>query len=183
MKKTTLLKILIGLVSVLILLFSLSLINSNYIHNQSEKEYGLSSDHEAEQKYLHDLTIKNRNIRNNWSNYINVSTNQYSYYGIGGIENLKIVCKNDTPYVIDELYVDVCYVIDDGSCYKIESIVFNNVPANSEVQKDAPNSSRGKKVSLDILDIYSDKLNFLYNITTPLPDGTNDPYFSKVRRR
>lgn len=186
MKKTTLLKILIGLVIVLIILVSLSFIDSHQDFEEQlsiDKKVDSVMQDDAKQKYLHELTIRNKQIRNNWKEYINVSPNEYKYFDMGGVENLKIICKNGTPYKLDVVYVDICYVIDDGTCYKMEQLTFNNVPANSEMSLDAPNSSRGKKIDLDILEIYSNDLNFLYNLTTPLPDGTNDPYFSKVRHR
>ncbi|MET3025921.1 hypothetical protein ABXT06_04535 [Flavobacterium sp. UW10123] len=186
MKKNTLLKILIGLVAVLIVLVSLSFIDSHRdFEEQLKIEKGIDSvfQNEAKQKYLHDLTVKNRQLRNSWTEYIGVKTNDYTYYEVGGVENLKITCTNDTPYKLDVVYVTVCYIIDNGTCFKTEDVTFNNVPPNSQMSVNAPNSSRGKKISLDILEIYSDDLNFLYNLTTPLPNGTNDPYFSKQRHR
>ncbi|PIF34668.1 hypothetical protein CLU81_5329 [Flavobacterium sp. 9] len=186
MKKTTLIKILIGLVTVLIILVSLSFIDS---HHDFEEQLSINKkvdsvmQDDANQRYLHDLTVRNKQIRNSWKDYIKISTNDYNYFDLGGVENLKIICKNDTPYKLDVVYVDVCYIIDDGTCYKTEELTFNNVPPNSEMSLDAPNSPRGKRISVDVLEMYSDELNFLYNLTTALPDGTNDPYFSKVRHR
>jgi hypothetical protein len=122
-------------------------------------------------------TEKNKNYRNNWQDYISVSTNQYSYYELGGIDNLQIVATNKTEYKIDEITVNICYEIDNGSCYKTEDITIYNIPANSEKSESAPNSNRGKKIILNIMEIYSDKMNFGYAPGT-WANNSRDPYFT-----
>lgn len=179
MKKTTLLKILIGLVTILIILVSLSFIDSSSgsdFENEMESQKLVDS---VASSIDEDLTIKNREMRNNWSTYFKVSTNKFNYYEIGGIENLQISFVNDSDYLVNNAYVDVCYIIDDGSCYKTESLLFKNVEPHSIVTQDAPNSSRGKKVSLEFSQIYSDKLNFLYGQNVVGTRSSIDPYFSK----
>jgi len=179
MKKTTLLKILIGLVAVLIILVSASFMNSqSQSRSDFEKEME-SAKYVDSVASVEDLTAKNREIRNNWSNYFKVNNNKFSYYEIGGIENLQISFTNDSDYVVDNAYVDVCYVIDNGSCYKTESLLFKNVQPHSIVTQDAPNSSRGKKISLEFSQIYSSRLNFLYGQTVAGTRSSIDPYFSK----
>lgn len=182
MKKNTLLKILIGLVAVLIILVSASFMNSRPSFEDEIKSQKLvdsvTSSLEKE-TYLENLTIKNREIRNNWNTYFKVSYNKFSYYEIGGIENLQISFTNDSDYVVDNAYVDVCYVIDNGSCYKTESLLFKHVAPHSIVTQDAPNSSRGTSIRLEFSQIYSDKLNFLYGQTVVGTRSSIDPYFSK----
>lgn len=126
-------------------------------------------------------TEKNKNYRNNWPNYISVSTNQYNYYGIGGIENLQIIATNKSEYKIDEITVNVCYEIDNGSCYKVEEVIIYNIPANSQKSENAPNSERGKNVSLNIMGIYSDKMNFAY-APGNWANNSEDPYFTKEKQ-
>lgn len=126
-------------------------------------------------------TEKNKNYRNNWQDYISVSTNQFSYYEIGGIENLQIIATNKTEYKIDEITINVCYEIDNGSCYKTEEVIIYNIPAKSQKSENAPNSSRGKKVSLNIMGIYSDKMNFGY-APGNWANNSDDPYFTKVKQ-
>lgn len=182
MKKTTLLKILIGLVAVLIILVSASFINSRSpadFKNEIESQNYVDSVASSLVDTSEDLTIKNREIRNNWNTYFKVSNNKFSYYEIGGIENLQISFTNDSDYLINNAYVDVCYIIDDGSCYKTESLLFKNVQPHSIVTQDAPNSSRGTKIRLDFSQIYSDKLNFLYGQNIVGTRSSIDPYFSK----
>ncbi|MDD5151427.1 MAG: hypothetical protein PHC28_13295 [Flavobacterium sp.] len=124
-----------------------------------------------------EITAKNKNYRNNWFNYISVD-DKFSYYGIGGIEDLRVIATNKTDYLINEVTVRLCYVIDNGSCYKNEDVTVYNIPPNSSRSVDAPSSSRGKNVGLEIIGIYSDKMNFLF---TPdiLTSGIDDPYFKK----
>lgn len=182
MKNNTLLKILIGLVSVLIILVFLSFIYSydrGYNQNQFEKVSDSLSDSTVKAVYLHDLTLKNRQIRNNWDTYFKVNTNNYSYYDFGGIEHLQVSFLNDSDYLVNNAYVDVCYIIDNGTCYKTETLLFKNVPPHSVLTLDAPDSSRGKKITLEFSQIYSDKLNFLYGKSSLGLKSSIDPYFFK----
>ena len=126
-------------------------------------------------------TEKNKNYRNNWQDYISVSTNQFSYYEIGGIENLQIIATNKTEYKIDEITINVCYEIDNGSCYKTEEVTIYNIPAKSQKSENAPNSNRGKNVSLNIVGIYSDKMNFGY-APGNWANNSDDPYFTKEKQ-
>ena len=128
-----------------------------------------------------EITEKNRNYRNNWQDYISVSTNDYSYYEIGGIENLEIIATNKTEYKIDEITVNVCYEIDNGSCYKTEEITIYNIPAKSQKSENAPNSNRGKNVTLNITGIYSDKMNFGY-APGNWANNSDDPYFTNEKK-
>lgn len=91
-----------------------------------------------------------------------IGTNKFNYYEIGGIENLQISFVNESDYLVNNVYVDVCYVIDDGSCYKTERLLSKNVQPHTIVTQNTPNSSRGKNITLEFSQIYSDKLNFLY---------------------
>jgi hypothetical protein len=178
MQKNTLLKILIGLVAVLIIIVSASFMESRPSLEDEIKSQKLidSVSHSLE---MENLTIKNREIRNNWNTYFTLKNNEYSYYDIGGVENLQISFTNDSDYLVNNAYVDVCYIIDDGSCYKTESLLFKNVQPHTIVTQNAPNSSRGKKISLEFSQIYSDKLNFLYGQDNLGTKSSIDPYFSK----
>ena len=123
------------------------------------------------------ISVINKKYRNNWFDYISVDR-KFSFYGIGGIEDLKIIAINETDYLIDEVTVKICYVVDNGSCYKNEVVTVYNIPPNSSRSVDAPSSSRGKEVGLEIIGVYSDKMNFLYTPSI-LTKGVDDPYFNK----
>ncbi|GAA4045489.1 DUF4339 domain-containing protein [Flavobacterium chungnamense] len=127
------------------------------------------------------ITEKNKKYRNNWSDYISVATNDFTYYNIGGIENLQIIATNKTEYKIDEINVTVCYEIDSGECYKTEEITIYNIPPNSQKSENAPNSSRGKNVLVNIVGIYCDKMNFGY-APGNWANNSDDPYFTNVKQ-
>jgi hypothetical protein len=127
------------------------------------------------------ITDKNKKYRNNWSDYISVAPNDFTYYNIGGIENLQIIATNKTEYKIDEINVTICYEMDNGECFKTEEITIYNIPPKSQKSENAPNSGRGKNVSLNIMEIYSDKMNFGY-APGSWANNSDDPYFTKVKQ-
>lgn len=127
------------------------------------------------------VTEKNKKYRNNWSDYIAVTTNDFTYYNIGGIENLQIIATNKTEYKIDEINVTVCYEIDNGECFKTEEITIYNIPPKSQKIENAPSSNRGKNVIVNIVGIYSDKMNFGY-APGSWANNSDDPYFTNVKR-
>lgn len=127
------------------------------------------------------ITEKNKNYRNNWQDYISVSTNEYSYYEIGGIENLEIIATNKTEYKIDEITVNICYVIDNGNCFENKEITIYNILPKSQKSEPAPNSKRGKNVELNISEIYSDKMNFAY-APGNWANNSDDPYFTNEKK-
>ncbi|MDI5898741.1 hypothetical protein [Flavobacterium yafengii] len=179
-------KILIGLLVLLFLVFAIFVTasfasNNNSIVSDSEPYPFVDSSNSVSEKERINLEItrKNMEYRNNWQNYINVNTNEYSYHEIGGVENLQVVATNNTSYLITQMTVNVCYVIDNGDCYLNKEVVIYNIPANSTKSEFAPSSARGKKIRLDIIDIYSDKMNFHYQIATSV-NSSADPYFTKM---
>jgi hypothetical protein len=116
------------------------------------------------------------NYRNNFTNYLTISTNNYSYRDIGGISDLKIIFNNNTDYVIDAASVIVGYVQANGNYYKTEIVNFENIEAFSQQTQYAPNSDRGLRVEIDYEQIYSKKMHFLYPSNNGNPE---DPYFYK----
>ncbi|SHJ17048.1 DUF4339 domain-containing protein [Flavobacterium haoranii] len=183
-KNNVLRNVLIGLGILLISVLVISAINSE----PSEAELELmdikadSIIQKSERERINsEKTIKNRNYRNNWQDFLTVTTNKYSYYEIGGIENLQIIVTNKTEYKIDEFKVNVCYVIDNGDCYKNEQITIYNIPAKSQKSEPAPNSNRGKRVDLFVEEIYSDELNFGY-APGNWSKNSDDPFFTKEKR-
>jgi hypothetical protein len=180
MKNNTLLKALIFLVIILIFVVGYAYVDSHSMDDATVnyKLDSLSIQHEKDtQNAL--ITERNRQIRNNWENYIEATTNRYTYYEIGGVENLQVIITNNSDFKLDEVIVDVCYVIDDGSCYDTRQVKIYNVPAKSQKYIDAPNSNRGKNIELSITNIYSDSLNFNYSLYHAENGDDNDPYFTK----
>ena len=131
-----------------------------------------------------ELTIKNRNFRNNFEKYIKVSTNNYSYNELGGISNLDVIVTNETDYMLDEVNVNVDYIKDNGEIFKSEIVTINNIPAHQDKSASAPESNRGTSVEVRMDAITSKKMHFCFYATNGIgtyvvPDNANDPYFCK----
>lgn len=123
-------------------------------------------------------TEKNKEYRNNWSNYISATNNRYSYREIGGIFELEVVVTNSTEYMIDEVEVQVGYVKENGDYFKSETVRVYNIPANSTRSQVAPDSERGKSVKMTIYGITSKKMHFCYAPGT-WANNLEDPYFCR----
>ena len=131
-----------------------------------------------------ELTIKNRNYRNNFEKYIRVSTNQYSYNEFGGISNLDVIVFNDTEYTLNEVIVNVDYIKDSGDIYKNESVILNNIPPYQNKSASAPESSRGTSVAVRMDGIRSKKMHFCFFATNGIgtytePEFPEDPFFCR----
>jgi hypothetical protein len=123
-------------------------------------------------------TAKNMKYRNNWYNYINASSNSYSYSEIGGISDLEVIITNQTEYMLDEVEVLVSYVKTNGYNFKTETVTVYNIPANGTKSATAPESNRGTSVNLDIQGIISKKMHFCYSAGN-WSNNSDDPYFCK----
>ena len=163
------------------------LVVTNLITNyeRSQQQEGAARLMEAQQnektRLNAEISAKNKNYRNNWQDYISVTNNEYKYYSLGGIEDLEVIATNNTEYKIDEMTIDVCYIIDNGTCFKNEEVTIYNIPPNSTKSVSAPNSTRGKSVQLTVMGIYSDEMNFSFAPGNWAKDS-DDPYFSKEKR-
>lgn len=124
------------------------------------------------------ITEKNMNYRNNWSNYIRVSTNNFTYSEMGGIKNLEVIVTNKTEYMLDEVEVLVLYIKANGESFKTETVTVYNIPANGSKNTSAPESIRGTYVESDIQGIISKKMHFCYS-SVAWGNNSEDPYFCK----
>jgi GYF domain 2 len=132
---------------------------------------------EDEKKRINEaITAKNMNYRNNWNKYIRVGRSSYTFSTLGGIDEFTVKVYNDTEYMLDEVVVNVTYIKTSGDTYKTESVVINNIPANSFKTGTAPSSSRGTSVDVNIAGVVSKKMHFCY----PYENGNSeDPHFCK----
>lgn len=185
-KNKTLRNVLIG-VGVLVLLFigiSVASSNSEPTYNENGEFIGVDSSatsvvDEERNRINEELTIKNRNYRNNIEQYVGANTNRYSYNELGGISNLDIIVTNNTEYLLDEVNVNVDYVKDNGGIYKSEIVTIYNIPAKQDKSVSAPESDRGTSVEAKIQTISSKKLHMCYDNTFAPKAGEIDPYFCK----
>lgn len=189
-KSKTLRNVLIGLGVAALLLISLNLIskNSEPIYKENGEFIGVDTaavtlDFEKD-RINEELTIKNRNYRNNFEKYISVSTNQYTYNELGGISNLDVIVTNDTDYMLGEVIVNIDYIKDNGGIFKSEILTLNNIPAHQNKSASAPESNRGTSVQVRMDGIRSKKMHFCFYATNGIgtytePENSNDPYFCK----
>ena len=124
------------------------------------------------------LTEKYMGYRNNWSNFIVVGNNAFSYSEIGGISNLLVVIYNRTDKSIDEVQVQVDYIKANGGTFKTETVSVTNIGPNSNKSVSAPSSERGTSIKMQIENISAPSFHFCY------PSGMEgnknvDPYFCK----
>jgi hypothetical protein len=104
-----------------------------------------------------------RYIRNNWTDYFEVSRSGYTAEGLGGISNLEVYFENKTGYLVENVYAVIDIYTANGYIYKTESIYFTNVPAYKTVSYKVPYSNRGTSVgSPRIGGIESSLINFCY---------------------
>jgi hypothetical protein len=189
-KKTTRnIVIVLGVLSLLfmgLMAFSYADSDSYYDENGNliEINNAASIDETERNRINEELTIKNRNYRNNFEKYIRVSTNQYSYNVLGGISNLDVIVFNDTEYMLNEIIVNVDYIKDNGDIYKSESIIINNIPPYQNKSVSAPESSRGTSVDVRMDGINSKKMHFCFFVTNGIgtfsePEFPEDPYFCR----
>lgn len=189
-KSKTLRNVLIG-VGVLALVFiglSLASNDPEPIYNENGEFIGIDNSKVAvdseKDRINEELTIKNRNYRNNFEKYIKVTTNEYTYYELGGISNLDVIVANDTDYMLNEVNVNIDYIKDNGEIFKSEIVTLYNIPAHQNKSASAPESNRGTSVEVRMDAITSKKMHFCFYAKNGIgtyaePENSDDPYFCK----
>jgi hypothetical protein len=117
-----------------------------------------------------------RQTRNNITNLIQLTTNQYSINTFGGISNLDLIVTNNTDYTIDQITVAIAYIKKNDGIYKTEYLTFNNIPAHQNKSLSAPDSNRGISVNLTKQTITAAELNLCYDNSFTPAVGEPDPY-------
>jgi hypothetical protein len=130
------------------------------------------------QRRNEELTRKNMNYRNNWTQYITVTNGDYRASALGGILGLEVVIVNDTDYLLDEVDADVTYIKSNHDTWKTISIPVTNIPAHSKKTVPVEDVDRGTSVKISASSIMSKKMHFYYS--SEYNSGNNeDPYFYK----
>jgi hypothetical protein len=153
--------------------------SSENFYDENNSNVELEDDAQLENDRINaELTLKNRKIRNNITEYVGASTNQCTYDGLGGISNLDITVTNNTDYKMNEVTVSVDYIKDNGDVFKSEIVTIYNIPAHQDKSVSAPESNRGTSVNTSIHSISSKNLHMCYySVSTQV--GEVDPYFCK----
>ena len=97
--------------------------------------------------------------RSNIRNLISASANDYHVGGFGGLSDIEITVNNHSSYTIDEVSVEVQYILSNSKIYKNETLSFQNIQSGSSLILKAPKSSRGQKIDYKITSIKSKDLD------------------------
>ncbi len=97
--------------------------------------------------------------RSSIRNLISASANDYHVAAFGGLSDIEITVNNHSSYAIDEVSVEVQYVLSNSKIYKKEILSFQNIPSGSSQILKAPKSSRGQKIDYKIGSIKSKDLD------------------------
>jgi len=114
--------------------------------------------------------------RRNWNQFISVNTSDYRTGFLGGIKDLQVIVRNQTEYPLDNVVVSVQYLRSNGEVFKTEQYTVNNVPAKATRAVDAASSRKGMKVTLKLVSITSQAMNFCWAASKPAPAGDPDPF-------
>ncbi len=115
-------------------------------------------------------------FRQNWSNYIHVSLNDYKTGLLGGVKDIRMVVSNGTEFSLDNVSATLSYYRANGQLFKTEHLSLDRIPAKTTRQVSAPDSRRGMKVSLRLERITSQDLNFCWSAGKKPAPGDPDPY-------
>jgi len=122
-----------------------------------------------------DSSLIYMDYRNNWPNYISVSTDAIIHAEVEGIKNLSLTVHNQTDKMLDEVVVKVDYITSNGKTCKSQNVTLNNIGANSAKAVAAPDSDKGICVKMEIVSMQARSFHFCYNRNTKT--GSNvDPY-------
>ena len=148
-----------GIVIVLLLLSNIVMSNSNATQNKTTPD---------------DSQI--RQIRNHITDLVQIRTNQYRIDGWGGITNLDIIVKNNTDYPLNNVTVTIDYIKENGGIFKTENLTFEDIPPHQDKSLSAPDSNRGKSVTIKTQNVRATALNLCYDAANIPQVGNPDPY-------
>lgn len=114
--------------------------------------------------------------RNNWANYISLSTDATIHPDADGIKNLTLSVQNQMDKVVDEVKVKVDYITANGKTYKSEIVTLMHIAPNSALTVPAPDSDKGICIKMEIVSIEATSFHFCYNRSMKV-EGNPDPYF------
>jgi hypothetical protein len=93
--------------------------------------------------------------KENILNLVTASVNDYHKGLFGGLSDIQVTVNNRSNYTIDEVTVEVQYLIAGSKLYKTETLHFQNIAPSSNLVLEAPKSSRGVKIEYKIISIKS----------------------------
>jgi hypothetical protein len=97
--------------------------------------------------------------KSNIHNLVTASSNDYHVGAFGGLSEIEITINNRSAYLVDEVTVEVQYILSNGKLYKTETLSFQNIQSSSSLILKAPKSSRGAKIEYRIISVKSKELD------------------------
>jgi hypothetical protein len=86
---------------------------------------------------------------------VKLTSNEFKKKTLGGIKNLELTVKNDSPYDLDQVQVEVSYMKKNEKEVKKETVTFAGIRAHTSKTMSMPESNRGAKVNYRIIGISS----------------------------
>lgn len=96
--------------------------------------------------------------KNNLRNLVTVSVNDYHKGLFGGLSDIQLKVNNRSAFTIDEVIVELQYMLAGSKLYKTENLNFQNIAPSSALILEAPKSTRGVKLEYRILSVRSKDL-------------------------
>ncbi|HXB45883.1 MAG TPA: hypothetical protein VNV85_17570, partial [Puia sp.] len=96
--------------------------------------------------------------KNNIRSLVTVSVNDYHKGLFGGLSDIQLKLSNRSTYSLDEVAVEVQYMLAASKLYKTETVNFQNIQPTSTLTLIAPKSARGVKIDFRILSVRSKEL-------------------------
>ncbi|HEU5052043.1 MAG TPA: hypothetical protein VFT78_02970 [Hanamia sp.] len=118
------------------------------------------------------------NYRNNWANYISISTNANMHPEAEGIKNSSLTVHNETDKLLSDVKVKIDYLTANGKTYKSETVTLSNIGPNSGKTIAVPESDKGVYAKMEIINIEAPSFHFCYSIEKKATANA-DPYFCK----
>jgi len=116
--------------------------------------------------------------RMNWEKFVTVQTNDFRKIELGGIDNLKLMITNTSPYKIDFVKVYVEYLKANNDTAQTAILEFHDIKANETKELFAPDSKRGVSVRSNITNVKSYGMNFCWDRKVAAKKG-EDPFKCK----
>ena len=107
---------------------------------------------------LPDATELKTLARNSIRSMLTASVNEYRKGAFGGLSEIEITVNNRSAYTLDEVTVEVQYLLANLKLYKTETLSFQNIAPSSSPSLEAPKSSRGARVEYRIVSVRSKEL-------------------------
>ncbi len=96
--------------------------------------------------------------KNNIRSLVTVTVNDYHKGLFGGLSDIQLKVSNHSTYPLDEVTVEVQYMLAASKLYKTETINFQNIQPTSTLMLIAPKSARGVKIDFRILSVRAKEL-------------------------